>query len=107
MNVLMYNYHCIPMTSYFKGTDNGVNPIHRGINDPKRPFRITIIRRHLRRMHLVFFPCFWEYMVGSPNSGRFLIADAWIVAIKFLFANRFRIKFGIELILNLRSIESY
>ena len=32
------------MTSYFKGTDNGVNPIHRGINDPKRPFRITIIQ---------------------------------------------------------------
>ena len=31
----------IPMTSYFKGTDNGVNPIHRGINDPKRPFRIN------------------------------------------------------------------
>ena len=30
------------MTSYFKGTDNGVNPIHRGINVPKRPFRITI-----------------------------------------------------------------
>ena len=31
------------MTSYFKGTDNGVNPIHRGINvRPKRPFRITI-----------------------------------------------------------------
>ena len=36
--------HCIPMTSYFKGTDNGVDPIHRGINVPKRPFRITIIR---------------------------------------------------------------
>ena len=32
------------MMSYFKGTDNGVNLIHRGINDPKRPFRITIIR---------------------------------------------------------------
>ena len=41
----MYMYNniiCIPMTSYFKGTDNGVNPIHRGINVPKRPFRITI-----------------------------------------------------------------
>ena len=33
---------CFPMTSYFKGTDNDVNPIHRGINVPKRPFRITI-----------------------------------------------------------------
>ena len=33
--------HCIPMTSYFKGTDNGVNLIHRGINAPKCPFSIT------------------------------------------------------------------
>ena len=40
--MLVYIIICIPMTSYFKGTDNGVNPIHRGINVPKRPFRITI-----------------------------------------------------------------
>ena len=74
------------MTSYFKGTDNCVNLIHRGINDPKRPFRITInVYEELETFTalLVFFPCFWEYMVGSPNSGRFLIAD------KFLYANRF------------------
>ena len=65
------------MTSYFKGTNNGVNPIHRGINVPKRPFRITINiivyteEWETFTAHLVFFPCCWKYMVGSPNSGHF------------------------------------
>ena len=36
----VYCHNYIPLTLYFKGTDNGVSPIHRGINVPKRPFRI-------------------------------------------------------------------
>ena len=69
------------MTSYFKGTDNGVNPIHQGINVLKRPFRITInVIFYTEELEtftadLVFFPCYWEYMVKSPNSGRFLIVE--------------------------------
>ena len=67
------------MTSYFKGTDSGVNPIHRGINDPKRPFRITIIRYvelETFTAHGVLFVLLVIHGGEPYNSGRFLIEDA-------------------------------
>ena len=66
------------------------------INVLKRPFRITInVIFYTEELEtftadLVFFPCYWKYMVGSPSSGHFLIADALDCSdYKFLFAKRF------------------
>ena len=51
----------------------------RGINVPKRPFKITInVYGRIGDVYSAFcvLSVFLEYMVGSPNSGRFLITDA-------------------------------
>ena len=76
------------MTSYFKGTDNGVNPIHRGINVPKRPFRITI-----------------NILYGRIGDiyGAFGVLSVFLgihVSLREPF-------FGSNLVSNLRSIQSY
>ena len=66
------------MTSYFKGTDNSVDPTHQGINVLKHPFRITIhIYGRIEGIYGAWYSLcvFWEYIVGSPNPGHFLIVD--------------------------------
>ena len=56
------------MTSYFKGTDIGVNPIHRGINVSKRPFRITIMYGRIGDIYGAFgvLPVFLGIHGGEP-----------------------------------------
>ena len=46
------------MTSYFKGTDSGVKPIHWAINVPKRPFLAAPHELKTLTAHSVFFSVF-------------------------------------------------